>query len=47
MLPTIQIMNLFGNADSSSLLFALADNAIARQFTLCMPAARYLLGLVQ
>ena len=42
MLPTIQIMNLFGNADSSALLFALADNAIARQFTLCVPAARYL-----
>ena len=35
-------MNLFGNADSSALLFALADNAIARQFTLCVPAARYL-----
>ena len=41
MLPTIQMMNLFGNADLFSLLFAPADNAAAGQFTVCMPAARY------
>ena len=34
-------------ADSSSLLFALADSAIALQFTVCMPVVRYLLVQVQ